>query len=105
MRHHNSLMHDMLKFVPWDRFEQLVDDHGGNRRVRTLDSVFPLGQADAEDTPVLGNVRKRGTRPACRRPDRLPAAPDGTRLPEGHSQPAYIHQIGAPQPLPVQIDP
>jgi Domain of unknown function (DUF4372) len=38
MRHHNSLMHDMMKFVPWDRFQQLVDEHGGDRRVRTLDS-------------------------------------------------------------------
>ncbi len=38
MRHHNSLLHDMLKFVPWDRFDQLVDEHGGDRRVRTLDS-------------------------------------------------------------------
>lgn len=38
MRHYNSLLHDVLKFVPWNRFDQLVDRHDADRRVRTLDS-------------------------------------------------------------------
>jgi IS4 transposase len=36
MRHHNSLMHDLLKFVPWREFDRLVDEHDADRRVRTL---------------------------------------------------------------------
>lgn len=36
MRHHNSLFHQMLQFVPWDRFDRLVDEHGADARVRQL---------------------------------------------------------------------
>lgn len=36
MRHQNSLMHDVLKFVPWGQFDRLVDEHGADRSVRTL---------------------------------------------------------------------
>ncbi len=36
MRHENSLMHDVLKFVPWRSFERLVDEHEADRNVRTL---------------------------------------------------------------------
>jgi len=36
MRHENSLMHDVLKFVPWGRFERLVDKHDADRNVRAL---------------------------------------------------------------------
>lgn len=36
MRHHNSLMHELLQFVPWDRFDELVDRHGADARVRRL---------------------------------------------------------------------
>ena len=36
MRHENSVMHDLLKFIPWDRFEALVEKHDADRRVRTL---------------------------------------------------------------------
>lgn len=36
MRHENSLMHDVLKFVPWDAFDRLVDEHEADRRVRRL---------------------------------------------------------------------
>jgi len=36
MRHENTLMHDLMQFVPWHRFEQLVDKHGADRRVRRL---------------------------------------------------------------------
>ena len=42
MRHHNSLMHELLQFIPWGRFEQLVDEHGADKRVRRLDSKSQL---------------------------------------------------------------
>jgi hypothetical protein len=36
MRHHNSLMHDVLKPMPWAAFDKLVEEHGADRHVRTL---------------------------------------------------------------------
>ena len=36
MRHQNSVFHDLLKQVPWDVFDGLVDEHGADRRVRRL---------------------------------------------------------------------
>jgi hypothetical protein len=36
MRHQNSVMHGLLKQVPWAVFERLVDEHGADARVRRL---------------------------------------------------------------------
>ncbi|MBX3751895.1 MAG: IS4 family transposase, partial [Opitutaceae bacterium] len=36
MRHHNSVLHGVLKQVPWDVFERLVDEHGADAGVRRL---------------------------------------------------------------------
>jgi Transposase DDE domain/Domain of unknown function (DUF4372) len=36
MRHHNSLIHQLLKPVPWGAFERLVDKHETDKHVRTL---------------------------------------------------------------------
>jgi hypothetical protein len=36
MRHHNSVMHGLLKHVPWSMFDQLVEDHDADTRVRRL---------------------------------------------------------------------
>ena len=36
MRHHNSLMHDVLKPMPWAAFDKLVDEHDADRCVRKL---------------------------------------------------------------------
>ena len=36
MRHHNSVFHGLLKQVPWDVFEKLVEAHGADGRVRRL---------------------------------------------------------------------
>lgn len=36
MRHENSVMHEILKFVPWAAFDRLVDEHDADRRVRRL---------------------------------------------------------------------
>jgi len=36
MRHHNTVMREILKLVPWHRFEALVEDHDADARVRRL---------------------------------------------------------------------
>jgi hypothetical protein len=36
MHHHNTVFRDLLKLVPWHRFDTLVDDHGADDRVRRL---------------------------------------------------------------------
>jgi IS4 transposase len=36
MRHHNTVFRDILKFVPWGRFETIVEDHDADARVRRL---------------------------------------------------------------------
>ena len=36
MRHHNSVLHGLLKHIPWSEFDRLVDEHGGDARVRRL---------------------------------------------------------------------
>jgi hypothetical protein len=42
MRHENSLMHEVLKFVPWNRFEALVEEHDADRCVRRLSTKSQL---------------------------------------------------------------
>ena len=36
MRHHNSVLHQLLKLVPWAAFDRLVEEHEADRRVRRL---------------------------------------------------------------------
>jgi Transposase DDE domain/Domain of unknown function (DUF4372) len=36
MRHQNSVFHGLLKHVPWERFDRLVEDHGADAGVRRL---------------------------------------------------------------------
>lgn len=36
MLHHNTVMRDILKLVPWHRFEALVEEHDADARVRRL---------------------------------------------------------------------
>ncbi len=36
MRHHNSVLHGLLKHIPWAEFEALVDEHDADARVRRL---------------------------------------------------------------------
>ena len=42
MRHHNSVFHDLLKRVPWSRFDALVDLHGADKHVRRLSTKSQL---------------------------------------------------------------
>ena len=36
MRHHNSVLHGLLKHIPWPVFDNLVDEHRADARVRRL---------------------------------------------------------------------
>jgi hypothetical protein len=36
MRHHDTVFHELLKHVPWHRFDRLVEEHGADARVRRL---------------------------------------------------------------------
>jgi IS4 transposase len=42
MRHQNSLMHELMQFIPWGRFERLVEKHQADKRVRRLNSRSQL---------------------------------------------------------------
>jgi hypothetical protein len=42
MRHHDSLFHQLLQFVPWNGFERLVEKHGADRRVRRMTTKSQL---------------------------------------------------------------
>ena len=36
MRHHNSVLHGLLKHIPWSSFDKLVDEHQADARIRQL---------------------------------------------------------------------
>lgn len=42
MHHHNTLIHDLLKPMPWGTFDRLVEKHGSDKHVRTLSSKTQL---------------------------------------------------------------
>jgi hypothetical protein len=42
MPHHNSVLHGLLKSVPWSKFEDLVQEHGADARVRRLSTRSQL---------------------------------------------------------------
>src|SRR5262245_42332245 len=42
MRHHNTLLHGLLQFLPWSRFDALVAEHGSDRRGRKRSSTSQL---------------------------------------------------------------
>jgi hypothetical protein len=42
VRHHNSVLHGLLKSIPWAQFEALVDEHGADARVRRLSTKAQL---------------------------------------------------------------
>jgi IS4 transposase len=42
MRHQNSVFHGLLKHVPWDRFDRLVEGHGADAGVRRLSTKSQL---------------------------------------------------------------
>jgi len=42
MPHHNSVLHDLLKRIPWDVFDALVREHGADKHVRRLSTRSQL---------------------------------------------------------------
>ncbi len=42
MHHQNSVLHGLLKHVPWSKFEELVDEYGADARVRRFDTKSQL---------------------------------------------------------------
>lgn len=42
MRHHNSVLHELTKHIPWAAFDRLVDQHGADWRVRRLTTKSQL---------------------------------------------------------------
>ncbi len=42
MRHHNSVLHGLLKHIPWSMFDDLVDEHGADCGVRRLSTKSQL---------------------------------------------------------------
>ena len=42
MRHHNSVLHGLLKHVAWQKFEELVEQHDADVRVRRLSTKSQL---------------------------------------------------------------
>jgi hypothetical protein len=42
MRHQNSVLHDVLKRIPWDLFDRLVEQHGSDYRSRRLSTKDQL---------------------------------------------------------------
>lgn len=42
MRHQNSVLHDVLKLIPWDVFDRLVASHGSDWRIRRMSTKDQL---------------------------------------------------------------
>jgi IS4 transposase len=42
MRHQNSVLHGVLKHIPWSRFDRLVEEHGADKHVRRLTTKSQL---------------------------------------------------------------
>jgi hypothetical protein len=42
VRHHNSVLHELLKRLPWQKFEELVEEHAADARVRKLSTKTQL---------------------------------------------------------------
>lgn len=42
MRHHNTVLHQILKLIPWAEFDRLVEEHKADKHVRTLSTKSHL---------------------------------------------------------------
>jgi len=69
MRHENSLMHDVLKPMPWGAFDRLVDKHGADKGVRTLTTrsqFIALAHGRLAGAQSLRDIEARMTSQATR---------------------------------------
>ena len=61
MRHHNTVFHDLLKRIPWARFEALVEEHGTDDLVRRFTSRHQLVALLFAQLGGLGSIRELAT--------------------------------------------
>jgi hypothetical protein len=69
MRHENSLMHDVLKPMPWSAFGRLVDKHGADKGVRELSTrsqFIALAHGRLSGAQSLRDIEARMTSQARR---------------------------------------
>jgi hypothetical protein len=62
MRHENSLMHDVLKPMPWGAFDRVVEKHDADRGVRTLSTksqFIALAHAQLSGAQSLRDIEAR----------------------------------------------
>jgi len=91
MQQHNSVFHDLLKHIPWHRFDALVDEHGADyrvRRLRTKDQLVALlygqlaGAASLRDIEqALSSHRGRLYHLGARKPARSTLADANAKRP------------------------
>jgi hypothetical protein len=59
MRHHNTVLHSILKLVPWHVFDRAVDEHRANKHVRRLSArnqFVAMLYAQLSDAPGLRTI-------------------------------------------------
>ena len=61
MRHHSTVFHDLLKRIPWARFEALVEEHGTDDLVRRFTSRHQLVALLFAQLGGLGSIRELAT--------------------------------------------
>ena len=56
MRHKNSVLHGLLQHLPWGTFDRLVEEHGGDKGMRTLSAKPPAVTNASSLKPPLNSA-------------------------------------------------
>lgn len=95
MRHENSLMHDVLKPMPWGAFDRLVEKHGADQRVRKLSTksqFIALAHGQLSGAHSLRDIVARMTSQATRLYHLGAKAPKRSTLSDANRlRPAAVH--------------
>ena len=107
MRHHNSVLHGLMKHIPWAAFDRLVDEHGADRRVRRLTTKSQLtallygqlsGAASLREIEAgLSSHQARLYHIGASRPSRSTLADANARRPSDVFTGLFAHMIGQAQ--------
>ena len=107
MRHHNSVLHELTKHIPWAAFERLVDEHGADRRVRRLTTKSQLtallygqlsGAASLREIEAgLSSHQTRLYHLGASRPSRSTLADANARRPSDVFTGLFAHMVGQVQ--------
>lgn len=107
MRHHNSVLHGLMKHIPWTAFDRLVDEHGADRRVRRLTTKSQLtallygqlsGAASLREIEAgLSSHQARLYHIGASRPSRSTLADANARRPSDVFTGLFAHMIGQAQ--------